>query len=323
MYQTIVIIFVFCLVLFLYIHVYYHYKTSNDFEVYDIDNITKDRLEEICGLKQPFIFNFGDTDSEIYNSNIYSIGSLYHPFELNIRTSMMGNTEISNDSVPLSLDKAIDLFGRDDTTLGYYSEDNFDFLSETGLLKNINMNDSILRPPMGCNRIYDILTGSKNGYTPLRYEVNDRNYFMVVNGYIDVILIPPKYSKYLRSHPNYETFEFNSLIDVWNIQEKYAQDFKKSKSLHVTINPGKVLYIPPYWWYSIKFHTQSVVISLKYRTYVNNIAILPMICLSYLQMCNIKGNIIETRKSCTIKEDILSNTTYIMDSIKKNSTNII
>jgi hypothetical protein len=94
--------------------------------------------------------------------------------------------------------KAIELFDKDDESVKYYSDDNYEFLSESGLLKKITIDDYILRPYMGCNRIYDVLTGSLDGYTPLRYEVNDRNYFMVVNGYIDVILIPPKYSKYLR-----------------------------------------------------------------------------------------------------------------------------
>jgi len=296
MYQQLVIVFVFCMVLFIYIHVYYHYKTSNDFEVYEIDNITKDRLEEVCGLKQPFIFNFGDADADIYKTNIYGIGEQYHPFELNIRTSTMGNTELSGDSVPLSLDKAIELFDREDNTIAYYSEDNSEFLAETGLVKKITTEDTMLRPYLGCCRMYDILSGSSNGYTPLRYEVNDRNYFMIINGYVDVILIPPKYSKYLRSRPNYETFEFTSLIDVWNIQEKYASEYKKAKTLQITINPGKVLHIPPYWWYSIRFHKRSMVASLKYRTYMNNVAILPMIGLYYLQMCNIKGNTIERRK---------------------------
>lgn len=297
MYQWIVMIFVFFTVLFIYIHIYHHYKTSNDFEIYDIDNITKERLTEICELKQPFIFNFGDPESKIYDTNLYNLPSQYDPFELNICTSTPSEGETQTDSVPLSLDKAIELFDKDDESVKYYSDDNYEFLSESGLLKKITIDDYILRPYMGCNRIYDILTGSLNGYTPLRYEVNDRNYFMVVNGYIDVILIPPKYTKYLRSQPNYETFEFNSLIDVWNIQEKYSQEYKKSKSIQITINTGKVLYIPPYWWYSIRFHKKSSVTSLKYRTYMNNVAILPYICTHYLQMLNTKKNIIENKKT--------------------------
>ena len=40
--------FIFCLVLFLYLHIYYQLKTSNDLEVFTIQNPSKDKLEEIC-----------------------------------------------------------------------------------------------------------------------------------------------------------------------------------------------------------------------------------------------------------------------------------
>ena len=47
---------IFCLVLFIYLHVYFHLKTSNDLEVYEIEQPSKDKLEEICDLRQPVIF---------------------------------------------------------------------------------------------------------------------------------------------------------------------------------------------------------------------------------------------------------------------------
>ena len=36
-----------------------------------------------------------------------------------------------------------------------------------------------------------------------------------------------------------------------------------------------ILYIPAYWWYSIKFVNLSSISVLKYRTYMNTVAILP------------------------------------------------
>ena len=39
-------IFVFCIVLFLYIHIFFHLKTSDDLEVYEIDQPSKEKLEE-------------------------------------------------------------------------------------------------------------------------------------------------------------------------------------------------------------------------------------------------------------------------------------
>ena len=51
-------ILIFCIVLFLYLHIFFHIKTSNDLEVYEIEQPSKDKLEEICDLRQPVLFDF-------------------------------------------------------------------------------------------------------------------------------------------------------------------------------------------------------------------------------------------------------------------------
>ena len=56
--MLIISIFVFCLVLFLYIHVYFHLKQSNDLEVYEIDQPSKQILEEVCDIRQPTTFYY-------------------------------------------------------------------------------------------------------------------------------------------------------------------------------------------------------------------------------------------------------------------------
>ena len=56
--QIIFIFFIFCLVLFIYLHVYFHLKTGEELEVYEIDQPSKDKLEEICDIRQPIIFEF-------------------------------------------------------------------------------------------------------------------------------------------------------------------------------------------------------------------------------------------------------------------------
>ena len=48
---------IFCSILFLYVHIYFHLKTSDDLEVYEIDNPSKEKLEEI-GSCQRVVFNF-------------------------------------------------------------------------------------------------------------------------------------------------------------------------------------------------------------------------------------------------------------------------
>ena len=287
-------------VLFCYVHIYDNYNTSNDLEVYEIDKVSKDKLEEICNLKQPFLFNFDET--LITNTNLYGVTQHNEAFEINIRVNEKEeepDTSYSNDLlVPLILEKAKELFNKEDT-ITYFTEDNADFLTESGLIKYIKYNDSYLRPYMVSNCFYDIMSGSANGYTPLRYDINNRNYYLVTNGFIEITLIPPKYSKYLYQQPDYELFEFKSPINVWDVQSKYKQEYNKSKSIRFTINTGKMLYIPPYWWYSIKFNKHASVTTLKYRTFMNNFAILPNTILHYLQLYNIKRSTIENKRIFT------------------------
>ena len=51
---------VFCIVLFFYLHVFFHLKTSDDLEIYEIEQPSKDKLEEICDLRQPVVFDFNN-----------------------------------------------------------------------------------------------------------------------------------------------------------------------------------------------------------------------------------------------------------------------
>jgi hypothetical protein len=50
--------FIFCIVLFIYLHVQFHLKTSEDLEMYEVEQPSKDKLEEICDLRQPVLFDF-------------------------------------------------------------------------------------------------------------------------------------------------------------------------------------------------------------------------------------------------------------------------
>ena len=55
--QLIINSLIFCIVLFLYIHIYNHIKTSSYLEVYEIENLSKDKLEDIINFKQPLLLN--------------------------------------------------------------------------------------------------------------------------------------------------------------------------------------------------------------------------------------------------------------------------
>lgn len=281
---------IFCLVLFLYLHIQFHSKTGEDLEMYEVDQPSKEKLEEICDLRQPVLFDF-ECQKILDTSNRDYITNNYHAFEIKIRNTKENDKNIEL-YIPLPLHSAIKLFNEDkDST--YFSESNKDFLDESGVIKNFKYNDDFLRPYMVSNCNYDIIMGSKNTCTPFRYEINYRNYLLLTQGSAQIKLAPPHSIKYLYTNYDYENFEFSSPVNPWKPQPKYSSDFDKIKCLEFTLLPGKTLYIPAYWWYSIKLNENTSISCFNYRTYMNNMAILPYICLHALQIQNIKRDVVK------------------------------
>jgi hypothetical protein len=147
---------------------------------------------------------------------------------------------------------------------------------------------------MVSNCFYDFLTASQNTETVLQYSVNYRNFYLVTHGIIKIKLIPPKSARYLYPVEDYDNFEFRSPLNPWNIQRQYKADYDKIKTLEIELTPGKIIYIPAYWWYSMKFmEPLSSVCVFKYRTYMNTVAILPKLCMKTLQRQNTKREIVK------------------------------
>ena len=318
--------FVFCLVLFIYLHVHFHLKTSNDLEIYEVDQASKDKLEEICDIRQPVLFDF-ENQKIIETSNKDYILTNYHAFEIKIRN----NKEIDSNAemyMPLPIHSAIKLFDEDKNAV-YFSENNTDFLQETGVIKNLQYNDEFLRPYMVSNCNYDILMGSEGCCTPFRYEINYRNFFLLTQGSAQIKLTPPQSTRYLYPIYDYENFEFRSPVNPWNPQPNYAADFDKLKCLEFTLLPGKTVFIPAFWWYTIKLGKNTSISCFRYRTYMNNIAISPYIAMYALQIQNVKRNTSKTadvsvlnKKEVEDTEVLKNNTTEITDTNnKKNEEN--
>ena len=289
--QQFIAILIFCIVLFLYLHIYFQLKTSNDLEVYEIEQPSKDKLEEICDLRQPVIFDY-QNDSLLESCKINTVAEYYSAFDVKLRNvkELDENTDLH---IPITLKVALSLFNSDKDSK-YVIEKNNDFLEETGLIKNFKYNDAFLRPPMVSNCFYDLVSASQNTETPLQYNVNYRNFYLVTHGKIKIKLIPPKSARYLYPTDDFENFEFRSPLNPWEIQRQYKADFDKIKTLEIELTPGKIIYIPAYWWYSVKFMeplTSDCV--FKYRTYMNTVAILPKLCMKTLQRQNTKREIVK------------------------------
>lgn len=271
-----------CIVLFLYIHIYNQIKTSNYLEVYEIDNISKDKFEELCDLKQPLLIG----NINILNFDIPYIQDNYGSFDLKVSTK-----ESSDMFLPMKLVTAVDLFDKD-SSANYISQNNKEFLEETSLIKEFHLNDLFLRPVGTSSIEYDILLGSINSYTPLSYNLNCRNYYSVLTGSVEITLCPPKDYKYLYVNKDYENFKFTSSVDILNPQDEYKSDYDKVKFMKVILEPNKLLQIPAYWFFSIKILESDTLISnFKYTTYMNSLAMSPELFIKFLQNNNIKRNL--------------------------------
>ena len=284
-------IFIFSLVLFLYLHIYFHLKVSNDLEVYTIEQPSKDKLEEICDFRQPVIFEFENTQLK-ESCNLATLEDVYGAFDIKIRNMEDDTDDTKEMYLPFLLKEAVHLFQNDKKKV-YMSENNMDFLKETGTLKVFKYNDAFLRPHMVSRCIYDIWSGSIGCQTPLRYNLNYRNYIYLTNGAAKLKLISPQSSRYLDVIKDYDNFEYRSPVNPWVVQEKYKSSFDKIKVLDLDIMPGQIIFIPAYWWYSIEYTELSCICSFQYRTYMNTLAILPEIILSLLQKQNIKRDAVK------------------------------
>lgn len=311
--NIILITLIFCLVLFFYLHIYFHLKTSNDLEVYEIEQPSKQRLEEVCDIRQPTTFEYYN-EHLLTSLSYHGITTNYRAFDIQVRDvsvsvsvsgsvdnpekSQKGSDNTNNNTVlyiPVTLKIAHEVFQKD-TEAKYISENNTDFIDETGLVKVFQLNDEFLRPYMVSTCMYDIMMASVATTTPLRYEVNYRNYFLVTQGRVKILLIPPKDSKYLYPISDYDVFEFRSPVNPWKVQPEYQDDFDKIKTLEVELFQGMIMYIPAYWWYSVQFVVpETSICSFKYRTSMNSVAILPRTLMNVLQNLNIKRDTLEKR----------------------------
>lgn len=302
-------IFIFCIILFFYLHIYFHLNTSNDLEIYEIELPSKDKFEEICDLKQPVLFSF-QNERLLETCNRAAILDTYGAFDIKLRN--VKNSAINTNAaaaaankkeatekeeeevyVPLPFSSAIQVLAND-TEMKYISENNMEFLEETSLIKTYKYNDAFFRPYMVSNCIYDFITAATGTQTPLRYELNYRNFFYVTEGEVKIKLTPPKSSRYLYQITDYENMEFYSPINPWHVQASYKNDFDKIKCLELTLQKGQMLFMPAFWWYSIEFGKNASICSMKYRTYMNNVAILDKILMKFLQSQNTKRTLVKT-----------------------------
>ena len=123
MLKIIIGLLIFCVVLFMYLHIMFHLKTSEDLEIYEIDETSKEKMEEIFDLRQPVLFSFLN-EPIIEATKKSTIIDNFASREIKIRNI----NETSQDTdlyVPLSIKVANNLFSEDKKGVFFSENNNF------------------------------------------------------------------------------------------------------------------------------------------------------------------------------------------------------
>lgn len=291
-------ILIFIFVLFLYIHIVHQYKRSEDLEIYELDYSSNAHLQEVCDVKQPILFEYRSVAPEFYENVSYDdlLSPQYAAYDIRVKECADyweptgGDTTV--DYVVLPYSSGSNLM-KTDSKSAYFSENNEDFVEETGLIGAMSANDDFLKPGFVVQKKYDIMLGSRGAHLPLRYHTHYRHFLSVNSGKIRVKMTPWKSNKYLYPYRDFESYEFRSPVDVWNPSKKYRSEMEKIKFLEFDVVEGHVLSIPPYWWYSIQYDTETdtLLCGITYNSAMNVASNLPYYIKYYIQQSNIQRRV--------------------------------
>jgi len=127
-------IILFLIILFFYIHITHQLKKSEDLEIYEMDYSSNTHLQEVCEIKQPVLFEYKSVNPEFFeNINIDSLNIGSNDLKIKEIHDYWKNDD-SVDYVVLPFQSANTLISSD-TQSNYFSENNDDFIEETGLIK--------------------------------------------------------------------------------------------------------------------------------------------------------------------------------------------
>ena len=84
-------------------------------------------------------------------------------------------------------------------------------------------------------------------------------------------------------------------MNPWN------DDIEELNPLRIEAKVGDLIYIPPYWLFSMKYGKETTVVSFQYQTYANTLAISPDLVLHFVQLQNIKRRTLKKMKLKKVK----------------------
>ena len=272
--EFIIALAIFIFVLIFYSQIMFQLKKGDDMEIYELDYTNNKELNDSANLKQPFIFLFSNFDTYFKITPLSKLIEDQGNFDIVLKetSDYHSNSPAKYSNTPLTLSAASTLM-KSDSEGKYYRANNAHFIMETNLFKQYKQIDAILQTPMCVSSNYDVIIGSHGATTPLAYHTNERRFLYVIGGKVQVKMTPWRSNKYMVVDK-----DFTSPLNVWNPQEQYKSGFLKMKFLDFVVHPGHILYVPPFWFYSMQFEKDNrdiVIHQFDYGSIMNVVANLP------------------------------------------------
>jgi len=311
--DTFIYILLFIIGFIFYVHIISHYKKGDDLEIYEMDYTNSTELEKTCSLRQPVVFSlhinattgnkktsFVDTQLEkmvsmdamrFYNRKyvkVYDTNDYYN--------SISSNNSTKNISfVYLPFSSATVLMNTDPRS-HFFIQNNDEFIEQSNLKDKIReLIDPLFKPYYSfiINTKYDIILGSKNVELPLRFHTVYRHFIIVAKGSIHVKMTPHKHTKYLNGKYDIENFDHYCPYNVWfdkpaspvdeshpsntlliETEEERKRIQEEVPFIEFDVSQGNVLFVPSYWWYSIRFSNEqdTILLTTTYHDGMNVLA---------------------------------------------------
>ena len=269
MWTTLIIFFV---ILFTYIHLQHQLKTGEDLDIYEYEYTSQKGLMEITQYKQPVLFAL----------ELPSIRENPYLDPMNVKDKRdYFKTTTRVDSISLSSRSARGLIDTDPNS-AFYSDRNQSSIAKSEIwTKWFESIDSFLQPAFTIYKEYDVFYGSQKTQTTAVHYKESHSYLYLPREtnatHIRVKMAP---LKSVDTVNDYTYYEFWSKTNLFGTQ---------IRCLDFMVKPGYILYVPPYWFYSIEFQDKAnEVCMVKYTTGANFLANAKHIGMYFMQQQNIQ-----------------------------------
>lgn len=248
---------VFFIILFSYIHIQHQWKTGDDLEIYEYEYQTHKQLQDTCQWKQPILFPL---DLERPSLNALE--------NMNIRDVRDVQQRSHMDLITLSERSARGLLDTDTKSVFYSCRNAVD--DDPAWKQWFTSWDPFLRPMFTLYTQHDVLYGSRKTRTTTVFH-HESHVFAYLPPEtnptpVQVRMTPSRSKQFMAPVYDYTKYEFWSPVDLFVPHDRI-------RTVDFLLKPGCVLYIPPYWFYSMEFQDkQNEVCIVKYTTGANCMA---------------------------------------------------